>query len=43
MFQTLEERIQRSQPSSKERLLRYLIMLVISALVLGGLYFALTV
>ncbi len=43
MFETLEEQIQEVEgaaPSRAQRALRYLVLLIISLVVFGGLYFA---
>ena len=41
MFHTIDERIRQTQLSTKERCVRYAAVTVLSALVLGGLCFAL--
>ena len=43
MFDTIDVRIKGNPPVMKERLLRYLAVLIVSTLVLGTLYLALNV
>ena len=41
VFQTIDERIKQTQPTAKERFVRYLAVSSLSTLILGGLCFAL--